>query len=609
MQTHNLGYPRIGNQRELSTAVESYWSGKASIEELSAVGQSIRVQNWKLQQAAGIDLVPVGDFSFYDQVLDTSLMAGAVPERFQTLVGYERMFADHGQTSVGHEQMSACHELDLLFAMARGYSDIVPMATAKWFDTNYHYIVPEFTASQAFRVGSKKILNEYLEAKAAGINAKPVLLGPVSYLLLGKEKEAGFHRLELLPGLLPAYFEIIDELVKAGARYIQLDEPCLSLDLTDVERGAYTETYNAFNTLFPDTHILLASYFECYGENLSMVLTLPVGTIHLDLVCCSMQLEDILETSFAETSTTKLSLGVVDGRNIWKNDFQQSMHLIKKAADRFGNDRLWIAPSCSLLHCPCDLDLESGLEPALKEWMAFAKQKIHEVAALRILALHQFSPWTDRLWQDNIAALNSRRTSSLVHQPAVKMRVAGIIEKDASRQSSLKLLRDRQPETIGLDGLIPDEFERHNKLGYIVRRLEGFTFTDNGWIQSHGSNCVKPPILFGDVFRPADTPAGESDFAQTSPLYILQRSFVRNDQTRKETCTQIALAIRDEIAALEKAGIRVKPIDEPAIREGLPLRKENWEEYFNWAVRAFRICTSAAGLVEQFADSALIHPS
>ena len=655
MQTHNLGYPRIGSRRTLKKAAEQYWAGKIPADQLMATGKSIRLENWRLQQAAGIDLVPVGDFSYYDQVLDTSLMVGAIPARYHDLMASRQL-----------------PDIDLLFAMARGYQkdgyDITAMEMTKWFDTNYHYIVPEFTASQTFRFFSNKLLNEVREAREAGINAKPVLLGPVSYLLLGKEKEAGFHRLELLGRLVPVYLEVLKKLDEAGIYYVQIDEPCLSLDLSEAERRAFVKTYQEIHSKFPGLRVILASYFECYGENLATVLGLPVETIHLDLVRCPAQLDDILATSFVH-GRGRLSLGVVDGRNIWKNDFQQSVRLIKKAVDVLGAERVLIAPSCSLLHSPCDLDLETNtavLRPEIKQWMAFAKQKIDEVAVLRKLVFGDPGVETDNLWKENIEAINSRRNSPLIHKELVKTRVAAITDADAQRAHVFSIRRERQRETLrlplfptttigsfpqtaeirgirarlrkgeltpaeydalieeataeaihwqestGIDVLVHGEFERNDMVEYFGEQLEGFVFTENGWVQSYGSRCVKPPIIFGDVSRPAPMTVRWSAYAQslthqwvkgmlTGPVTILQWSFVRNDQPRSETCTQIALAIRDEVVDLEAAGIRIIQIDEPAIREGLPLRNANRASYLDWAVRAFRI--SASGV----ADATQIH--
>ncbi|SJZ75004.1 5-methyltetrahydropteroyltriglutamate--homocysteine S-methyltransferase [Sediminibacterium ginsengisoli] len=651
MQTHNLGYPRIGSQRELKKASEQYWAGKLPVEQLMLAAKNIRRENWQLQQEAGIDLIPCNDFSFYDQVLDTCLMTGAIPQRYHALMAEKQL-----------------PEIDLLFAMARGCQtegyDLTAMEMTKWFDTNYHYIVPEFTAAQQFSLVSEKVIREFSEAKREGLNAKPVLLGPVSFLLLGKEKEKGFNRLELIGKLLPVYLEVLKKLDDCNAHYIQFDEPCLSLDLSGEERRAIEKTYNLISQKFPHLHIILASYFECYGENLSTVLSLPVQTIHLDLVRCPSQLDDILATGFARTRT-RLSLGVVDGRNIWKNDFRTSLALVKKAVAALGEEKIWLAPSCSLLHVPCDLDLETNsgsLNTEIKQWLAFAKQKIKEVVTLKELACSEVPAELDARWQENVHANETRRTSQLIHDEQVKQRMRTITDSDAKRYNGFDIRKQKQREALalplfatttigsfpqtgevrswrarlkkgeltqekydeliaketeetirfqeetGIDVLVHGEFERNDMVEYFGEQLNGFAFSQNGWVQSYGSRCVKPPIIYGDVSRPVAMTVRWSSFAQsltpkwvkgmlTGPVTILQWSFVRNDQPRNVTCTQIALAIRDEVADLEKAGIRIIQIDEPAIREGLPLRKDNWQEYLDWAVRAFRI--SASGVQDE----------
>ena len=655
MQTHNLGYPRIGSQRELKKALEQYWAGKLTVQELLQTGKSIRRQNWQLQHDAGIDVLPCNDFSFYDQVLDTSLMVGAIPERYHQLM-----------------QEKQLPDIDLLFVMARGYQkddhDITAMEMTKWFDTNYHYIVPEFTANQKFTLYSNKAVNEFIEAKQAGFNAKPVLLGPVSYLLLGKEKESGFNRLALIKNLLPVYLELLKKFDDANAHYIQFDEPCLSLNLSAEEQRVVVETYKRIAGAFPCLHFILASYFECYGQNLSTVLDLPVQTVHLDLVRCPLQLKDILATD-VKNSRINLSLGVVDGRNIWKNDFEASLALIDRATEAIGSERIWIAPSCSLIHAPCDLDLETDeqtLTPEIKQWMAFAKQKIDEVVTLKQLASKESSESSNIKWQENVAANKSRKTSSLIHLPKIKQRTAAITDKDARRLNDFSVRKTKQhaalglplfptttigsfpqtaevrswraklkkgsltqeqyddliasataeairwQEAAGIDVLVHGEFERNDMVEYFGEQLDGFAFSKNGWVQSYGSRCVKPPVIYGDVSRPAAMTLRWTSYAQsltrqwvkgmlTGPVTILQWSFVRNDQPRSETCTQIALAIRDEVIDLERAGIKIIQIDEPAIREGLPLRKEDWQAYLQWAVRAFRI---AAGGVQ---DETQIH--
>lgn len=650
MQTHNLGYPRIGGQRELKKASELYWEAKLTVQQLLQTGKIIRQQNWELQKNAGIDLIPCNDFSFYDQVLDISLMVGAIPERFHNLIEAKQL-----------------PDIDLLFAMARGYQkdgyDVTAMEMTKWFDTNYHYIVPEFTANQKFTLYSNKVLSEFLEAKQGGFNTKPVLLGPISYLLLGKEKQEGFHRMELIKNLLPVYLEVLNKLDDNNAHYIQFDEPCLALNLSEAERQVIVQTYQEIKNKFPNLHIIVASYFECYGQNLQTVLRLPVQTIHLDLVRCPSQLDDILATDFVKTKTN-LSLGVVDGRNIWKNDFQQSLSFIQKAVKEIGADRVWVAPSCSLIHSPCDLDLETNnkiLTTEIKQWLAFAKQKIDEVVTLKQLASGETTA-ANIIFRENIQANESRKTSSLIHNQIVKQRVASITEKDAQRINNFSVRKLKQhkalqlpmfptttigsfPQTTevrswrakfkkgdltqeqyddliaketeeairwqeetGIDVLVHGEFERNDMVEYFGEQLDGFTFSKNGWVQSYGSRCVKPPIIYGDVSRPTPMTLRWTSFAQsltkqwvkgmlTGPVTILQWSFVRNDQPRSETCTQIAVAIRDEVIDLEKAGIKIIQIDEPAIREGLPLRKENWQEYLQWAVRAFRI--SASGVQDE----------
>ncbi len=646
MLTHNLGYPRIGNHRELKKANEQYWGGKISGTELEQTAKTIRRQNWQLQKDAGIDIIPCNDFSFYDHVLDTSLMVGAVPERFHSLMDQKQL-----------------PDIDLLFAMARGYQkgdyDITAMEMTKWFDTNYHFIVPEFKANQKFCFFSKKIIHEFQEAKREGFNAKPVMLGPVSFLLLGKEKEEGFHRLELIKNLLPIYLEVLKNLDDANAHYLQFDEPSLSLNLTDAERNVFVKVYNDIKKAFPHLHIILTTYFECYGDNLQTVLHLPVQTLHLDLVRCPNQLDDILATDIAK-SKLNLSLGVVEGRNIWKNDFANSLSLIDKAKKAIGEDRIMIAPSCSLLHVPCDLDLETdekNLPSEIKNWMAFAKQKIDEVVVLAALSAENPSSGVLKKLEENKQAIALKKTSSLVHKQAIKDRIKLVSDKDIKRISGFSVRKKLQqkalhlplfptttigsfPQTkevrswraklkkgeitneeydalikkeieesirwqeeLGIDVLVHGEFERNDMVEYFGEQLDGFVFTKNGWVQSYGSRCVKPPVIVGDVERKKPMTVYYTQYAQsltnklvkgmlTGPVTILQWSFVRNDQPRSETCMQIAFAIRDEVIDLEKAHIKVIQIDEPAIREGLPLRKENWREYLDWAVKAFKISSS-----------------
>lgn len=652
MITHNLGYPRIGSKRELKRACEQFWTGKSTKDELLWIGRQIKRQNWQLQQDAGIDLIPSNDFSLYDHILDTAMLVGAIPERYHALVD--------GQTN---------RELDIYFAMARGVQrdglDIKAMEMTKWFDTNYHYIVPEFTKNQHFKRYSDKIIIDFEDAKQIGIVTKPVLIGPVSFLLLGKEKEADFHRIDLLDKLLPIYIDILQELAARGANWVQLDEPCLTLDLTENEQISFQQAYQKIKKAVPNLNILVATYFECTGENIYIATTLDIDALHLDLVRCPLQLDDIFEqTDFAKTKKI-LSLGIVDGRNIWKNDYAKSLKIIQKAIDFLGQERVIIAPSCSLLHSPCNLDLEQDeqvLTPEIKNWMAFAKQKLAEVNVLRKLAEPVSAPFFAQQFAENQQAIQSRKDSNLIHKPQVKARVAALTEKDSHRPSPFAVRQALQLETlklplfptttigsfpqtddvrvlranlkkgiisqeeydaqiaieieksihwqeeIGLDVLVHGEFERNDMVEYFGEQLSGYVFSQNGWVQSYGSRCVKPPIIYGDVERPTAMTVRWSEFAQsktqklmkgmlTGPITILQWSFVRDDQARKTTAFQIAMAIRDEVLDLEKAGIKVIQIDEPAIREGLPLRRADWENYLQWAVEAFRL--SASGVKDE----------
>ncbi len=642
MLTHNLGYPRIGENRELKKACEKYWSGKISADELIQTGKSIREYNWLLQKNAGIDIIPSNDFSFYDHVLDMSLTVGAIPDRYNHIAG------DKNKS-----------QLDLYFAMARGYQkddlDIIAMEMTKWFDTNYHYIVPEFTQDQKFSFYSYKIINEFTEAKA--IKTKPVLLGPVSYLLLGKEKEVGFNRIELIDKLLPVYIEILKELEKLNVEWIQFDEPFLVTDLNEKEKDAIRYSYSEIQKKFPSLKTILATYFGGIGDNLQLASHLPVSALHIDLVRAPEQLDEVLNIIPPKLS---LSLGLVDGRNIWKNDFEKSFELISKAVDKIGYDRILIAPSCSLLHSPCNLELETNekvLSSEIKQWLAFAKQKVDEVITLKELSNPKENKAALEKLKKNQIAVESRSVSTLIHKDKVKQRVKSISDKDVKRKNPFTIRKQKQQkelalplfptttigsfpqtedirklraklkkeeltleeyekqieqsieevirwqENVNLDVLVHGEFERNDMVEYFGELLEGFAFTQNGWVQSYGSRCVKPPIIFGDIERPGNMTIRWAKFAQsktnkpvkgmlTGPVTILQWSFVRDDQPRSTTAMQIALAIRDEVVSLEKAGIKVIQIDEPAIREGLPLRKSDWQNYLNWAVKTFRVASS-----------------
>jgi 5-methyltetrahydropteroyltriglutamate--homocysteine methyltransferase len=640
----NLGFPRMGARRELKTALESFWAGKLDEKGLLDAARSLRSQNWHLQKAAGLDHIPSNDFSFYDQVLDTAVLSGAVPARY----GWSGVSVD----------------LSTYFAMARGRQggrsggDVPAMEMTKWFDTNYHFIVPEFSAGQKFFRASSKPVDSFQEAKALGVNTRPVLVGPVSFLLLGKPKADNLNPLALLESLLPVYEETLKQLASAGAEWVQMDEPCLVLDLADDARAAFGRAYTRLAKAAPSLKILVATYFGDLRGNLDAALGLPVAALHLDLVRAPEQLERALKKVPAGLS---LSLGLVDGRNIWRADLEKAVAAAEKAAAALGGDRLQIAPSCSLLHSPVDLDIEDALDPELRQWLAFAKQKVEEVAVVA-RAVNQGRAAVQDVLKANAEAVARRRTSPKIHNQAVQKRLAAASADMLSRKNPFPARKKKQqarlslplfptttigsfPQTpeiraaraafkagksdqkqydeflkeeikrvvafqeeVGLDVLVHGEPERNDMVEYFGERLAGFAFTKNGWVQSYGSRCVKPPVIFGDVSRPSPMTVDWSRHAQsltqkpmkgmlTGPVTILQWSFVRDDQPRETTCRQIALAIRDEVADLEKAGIGVIQIDEPALREGLPLRRDDWKAYLKWAVESFRL--SAAGAADE----------
>ena len=630
----NLGFPRIGSHRELKQALESYWSGATGPDALIRTAQSLRARHWFTQQKAGIDQIPSNDFSLYDQMLDTIAMVGAVPPRFK-----------HPGGEVA---------LDTYFAMARGAKHAPAMEMTKWFDTNYHYIVPELTAEMEFRLSSNKALDEYQEAKFLGVATRPVLIGPVTFLKLAKMRD-GSNRWALLPRLLSVYRAVLSSLAEAGAQWVQIDEPVLVADLDEPARAALKATYAALADV--PVRIMLAAYFGAVGDNLAALAALPVHGVHVDLVRAAAQLDGVCE---ALPRTRVLSLGVVDGRNIWKTALTDAERLIERARALHG-DALMIAPSCSLLHVPVDLGTETRLDAELKDWLAFAVQKLDEVAALTKAARGERD---SRYFLDNARSHGIRATSPRIHDPKVKARLAAVTpgmaerapvfrERIALQQAHLKLpllpttsigslpqtkdLRDirarfrkgeidrtayekileektaeamRWQDEIGIDVPVHGEFERNDMVEYFGEQLSGFAFTERGWVQSYGSRCVKPPVIFGDVSRPSPMTLHWTQVAQrytkkpvkgmlTGPVTILQWSFVRDDQPRRDTCRQIALAIRDEVTDLEKAGVKLIQIDEAALREGLPIRKADWQAYLDWAVEAFRLAASGVGAATQ----------
>ncbi len=644
LKTNVLGYPRVGANRELKKVEEAYWAGKSTKEELLKTAAELRKGNWLLQKEAGIDLIPSNDFSFYDQTLDLSLCVGAIPERYNALKS---------------------DRLDLYFAMAHGFQkngiDVTAMEMTKWFDTNYHYIVPEFTKDQKFTLVYNKAAEEFKEALDLGIKTKPVLIGPITYLLLGKEKEKGFNRVDLIDRLLPVYLEILRQLESLGAEYVQIDEPILSTDISEEIKNLYRRVY-AEITKAIKLKIILATYFDSLADNTDLATDLNVDVLHIDLVRAPQQWKDVVARL---KGNTVLSLGVVDGRNIWKNDFAQSLEIIENVRKQLGENRVIISTSCSLLHSPFDLDNEKNeksLPAEVKRWMAFARQKVNEVVTLADLADIFPSEKAKSALKNNIADIENRRSSVLTNNEDVKKRIAGITPAFSQRKSPFatrikeqrrvlnlplfptttigsfpqtvevrswrskfkkgeitraeydRLLKGeiektiRKQEEIGLDVLVHGEAERNDMVEYFGEQLSGFAFTQNGWVQSYGSRCVKPPVIYGDVYRPNAMTIDWITYAQsltdkpvkgmlTGPVTILQWSFVRNDQPRAVTMKQIALAIRDEVVDLEKAGIKVIQIDEPAVREGLPLRKSDRKAYLDNAVESFRI--SASGVKDE----------
>ena len=626
--THNLGFPRIGAKRELKKAVESYWKGEIEQDELLATGRQLRERHWQLQRQAGIDLMPVGDFAWYDQMLNMIVLLGAIPARF----GFDR---------VG---------LDEYFTLARSAQNQPAMEMTKWLDTNYHYIVPEFHPDTAFRLAPAWLLDEVAEARALGINPKPVLIGPLSFLYFGKEKQEGFDRLDLLPKLIPVYRELLANLREQGVAWAQMDEPALALDLPPEWVAALRSTYTQLAEDAPN--ILLTTYFGSVAEHADLLKSVPVAGIHIDAVRAPEQIAAFAQ-GYPEDKV--LSVGLVDGRNIWRTDLRKALALVSPAYEALGT-RLWLAPSCSLLHVPVDLRLEQALDAEIRSWLAFAVQKLDEIAILdKGLRLGEGAIAAELDASD--AVRQSRRTSPRIHNSAVRDRLAKLSEDGMKRRSpfavrialqnqrlhlprfptttigsfpqtqairqartafrqgkigaeeyrqamreQIRLAVEKQ-QAIGLDVLVHGEAERNDMVEYFGGQLQSFAFTQHGWVQSYGSRCVKPPIIFGDVSRPKPMTVEWITYAQsltqrpmkgmlTGPVTILQWSFVRDDQPRSATAFQIALAIRDETVDLEKAGIAVIQIDEPAFREGLPLKRKDWDAYLDWAVRAFRLCSS-----------------
>ncbi len=656
IKSHILGYPRIGAQRELKVALEQHWRGEISEQQLEETGAALRQRHWAEQREAGLDFVTVGDFAYYDQVANHIQLFGCEPARF-AFTGQETGLARYFTLARGvaneHGGGGCC-----------GHAQAAPagkpaLEMTKWFDTNYHYLVPEFDHESAFTLASGRLLGEVAEALALGHKVKPVLIGPLTFLWLGKAKAEGFDRLSLLDKLIPAYVHLLLQLKTAGVEWVQVDEPVLGLDLPGEWVFAFERAYHMLNTA--QVSLLLASYFSPLQDHLSLACKLPVAGLHIDAVRAPEELQSVLDWLPAHKV---LSVGILDGRNIWRTDLDQALQRLAPLLERRGQT-LWIAPSCSLLHTPLRLSDDAAIDPELRGWLAGASEKLGELRVLQ-RALNEGEHAVAAELVAARRAIAARAASPRVKNPAVAERVAKLEQGVDRRHSAFKVRQARQkerfalphfptttigsfPQTaairaaraaykrkelpqqeyeaamrreiahavqqqeeLGIDVLVHGEAERNDMVEYFGEQLDGFAFTANGWVQSYGSRCVKPPVLFGDVSRPAPMTVAWTAHAQsltrrpmkgmlTGPITILQWSFVRDDQPRERTAEQIALAIRDEVTDLEAAGIGIIQIDEPAIREGLPLRRARWDAYLAWAARAFRI--SASGV----ADDTQVH--
>jgi 5-methyltetrahydropteroyltriglutamate--homocysteine methyltransferase len=643
IRTTTLGYPRVGSKRELKQACEAFWAGKIGEDALLRAGAELRRAHWQTQRAAGIDLIPVNDFSFYDQVLDALALVGAVPERY------------HWR---GEEV-----DLATYFAMARGVQradlDAPALEMTKWFDTNYHYIVPEWYKDQQFKLSSRKPFDEFCEAQALGVQAKPVLIGPLSLVLLGKAREASVNVLEeTLSGILAVYEEVIARLAALGASWIQFDEPCLVQDRTPAELAALRRVYTRLAARQGDAKLVISTFFGHVGESYETLLSLPVDGIGLDFIRGPENRELLRRYGLPDAKV--LVAGVIDGRNIWRANLPETLDALVDLTSIVPPERLIVAPSCSLLHVPYDARSESGIAPEIRSWLAFAEQKLVEVVTLG-RAIHEGRAVVAETLAESAAETRKRATSPLVRNLAVQERLVGRQTDQRLPYAQRRLLQASQlnlpvlptttigsfPQTarirqerrryesgqitaqeydhflaeaiadliarqeqLGLDVLVHGEFERNDMVQYFGEQLSGFVFTRHGWVQSYGSRCVRPPIIYGDIARPAPMSVRWSAYAQsltarpvkgmlTGPVTMLNWSFARDDQPRETTCRQLALALKDEVADLERAGLRVIQIDEPALREGLPPRHDQWQAYLDWAVACFRLVASAASPTTQ----------
>ncbi|MBO9470715.1 5-methyltetrahydropteroyltriglutamate--homocysteine S-methyltransferase [Endozoicomonas sp. G2_2] len=638
--SQNLGFPRIGERRELKKATEAYWKGDLDRAGLEATGAELRHSNWAKQQAAGIDLIPSNDFSFYDQVLGLSCLVGNVPARF----GWD-----------GSDM-----NIDVAFDMARGTDGAIACEMTKWFDTNYHYIVPEFTQDTSFKLVGSKIFDEFAEARAQGIVTKPVMVGPATYLTLGKVTDGSdLNKFDLADSLIDVYVQIAEKLAADGAEWLQIDEPIFSLDLDDTQRAVIEKAYAKLAQV-DGIKIMVANYFGGLADNMELFTALPVAALHIDAVRGLKEAEVVA----ARLDDSKyLSVGIIDGRNIWKTDLERASNVLQTIKGEIGGERLIVGPSCSLLHSPVTLRSETKLDDEFKNWLAFAEEKLDEIVFLANAADGKVDK---AMLAANQQAMADRADSARIHDAAVKRRAEAATDKDMQRgapyaerakKQHAKLNLPAYPTTtigsfpqtqevrkaraahkkgkmsdadydafleekiaeavkmqedMGFDMLVHGEFERNDMVEYFGEQLAGYAFTKFGWVQSYGSRYVKPPIIFGDVSRPEAMTVKWSKYAQsltdkpmkgmlTGPVTMVQWAFVRDDQPRSETVKQVALAIRDEVVDLEAAGLAAIQIDEAAFREGLPLRRADWEAYLKWAVECFRLASCGV------ADDTQIH--
>ena len=638
--SQNLGFPRIGERRELKKATEAYWKGDLDRAGLEATGAELRRSNWAKQQAAGIDLIPSNDFSFYDQVLGLSCLVGNVPARF----GWD-----------GSDM-----NIDVAFDMARGTDGAIACEMTKWFDTNYHYIVPEFTQDTSFKLVGSKIFDEFAEAKAQGIVTKPVMVGPATYLTLGKVTDGSdLNKFDLADSLIDVYVQIAEKLAADGAEWLQIDEPIFSLDLDDTQRAVIEKAYAKLAQI-DGIKIMVANYFGGLADNMELFTALPVAALHIDAVRGLKEAEVVA----ARLDDSKyLSVGIIDGRNIWKTDLERASNVLQTIKGEIGGERLIVGPSCSLLHSPVTLRSETKLDDEFKNWLAFAEEKLDEIVFLANAADGKVDK---AMLAANQQAMADRADSARIHDAAVKRRAEAATDKDMQRgapyaerakKQHAKLNLPAYPTTtigsfpqtqevrkaraahkkgkmsdadydafleekiaeavkmqedMGFDMLVHGEFERNDMVEYFGEQLAGYAFTKFGWVQSYGSRYVKPPIIFGDVSRPEAMTVKWSKYAQsltdkpmkgmlTGPVTMVQWAFVRDDQPRSETVKQVALAIRDEVVDLEAAGLAAIQIDEAAFREGLPLRRADWDAYLKWAVECFRLASCGV------ADDTQIH--